>query len=95
MNFQDYVQCANLLYTGICTKKKANTTATPIAKARNVFGLKIMFYGKLNLSKVCYVETKYRIRGEEKYYSHTKLKDSACSLFNNIHALSLSTNFLH
>ena len=36
MNFQDYVQCANLLYTGICTKKKANTTATPIAKARNV-----------------------------------------------------------
>ena len=66
MNFQDYVQCASLLYTGICTKKKkANTTATPIAKARNVFGFKIMFYGKRNLSKVYYVETKYRIMGKK------------------------------
>ena len=45
-------------------KKKSNTTATPNSKERNVLGLKIMSYGKLNLSKVCYVETKYRIMGK-------------------------------
>jgi hypothetical protein len=45
-------------------KKKLNTAATPNTKAKNVLGLKITSYGKLNLSKVCYVETKYRIMGK-------------------------------
>jgi hypothetical protein len=59
------VQNVKIYYIPVFAPKKShNTIATPNAKGRNVFGgLKIMYYGKLNLSQVCYVETKYRIMG--------------------------------
>ena len=63
MNFQDYVQCANLLYTGICTQKKKK--GKHCCKARKCVWVKNNVLCKLNHGKDCYVETKYRIMGKK------------------------------
>ena len=61
-----HVQNITIYYTLVFAPKKKSQTPLQhqMPKQEMFWGLKITSYGKLNLSKVCHVETKYRIMGK-------------------------------